>query len=142
VPLTADAKLFAEAVTLGSEVIWLHCCGERFADPAGGRPKGSPRMKQNAPTIPAAGEIPGAPEPLPEGMDYDPAKRRLTIGKGYVENVTPEMWSYEVSGMNVLRQWLATAVATAAARSSATAVRPRRWIKSNPITGCRSTPAT
>jgi predicted helicase len=25
VPLTADAKLFAEAVALGSEVIWLHC---------------------------------------------------------------------------------------------------------------------
>jgi hypothetical protein len=38
-------------------------------------------------------------------MDYDPAKRRLKIGKGYVENVTPEMWSYEVSGKNVLRQW-------------------------------------
>ncbi len=38
-------------------------------------------------------------------MDYDPAARRLKIGKGYVENVTPEMWAYEVSGMNVLRQW-------------------------------------
>jgi hypothetical protein len=37
VPLTADAKLFAEAVTLGSEVIWLHCYGERFTDPAAGQ---------------------------------------------------------------------------------------------------------
>ena len=25
VPFTADARLFAEAATLGREVIWLHC---------------------------------------------------------------------------------------------------------------------
>jgi hypothetical protein len=31
--------------------------------------------------------------------------RRLKIGNGYIENVTPKMWAYEVSGMNVLRQW-------------------------------------
>jgi len=106
VPLTADAKLFAEAVALGSEVIWLHTYGERFVDAAAGRPKGPPRLpKETAPFIPAAGAIPGAPEPLPDTMDYDPATRRLKIGKGYVENVTPEMWAYEVSGMNVLRQW-------------------------------------
>ena len=107
VPLTADAKLFAEAVVLGSEVIWLHCYGERFADAAAGRPKQAPRLKDKdaAPYIPKSGEIPGAPEPLPDTMDFDPATRRLKIGKGYVENVTPEMWNYEVSGMNVLRQW-------------------------------------
>jgi len=38
-------------------------------------------------------------------MDYDPATRRLRIGNGYVENVMPEMWAYEVSGKHVLRQW-------------------------------------
>jgi hypothetical protein len=106
VPITADAKLFAEAATLGSEVIWLHCYGERFVDPTAGRPKQAPRLlKQRVPFISAAGAIPSAPEPLPDTMDYDPATRRLKIGKGYVENVTPEMWAYEVSGMQVLRQW-------------------------------------
>ena len=39
VPLTADAKLFTEAVALGAEVIWLHCYGERFVDTEAGRPK-------------------------------------------------------------------------------------------------------
>jgi hypothetical protein len=38
-------------------------------------------------------------------MDYDPATRRLRIGKGYVENVTPEMWSYEVSGKQAIWHW-------------------------------------
>ena len=126
VPLTADAKLFAEAVALGRDVVWLHCYGERFADPAAGRPKQAPRLpKETAPTIPKAGEIPGALEPLPDTMDYDPATRRLKIGKGYVENVTPEMWAYEVSGMNVLRQWFSY----------------RRRDRSRPIIGDRRPPS-
>lgn len=105
VPLTADAKLFAKAAALGREVVWLHTYGERFADPKAGRPSGAPRMQDNAPTIPRGGTIPGAPEPLPDDMHYDAAKRRLHVGKGYVDNVTPEMVTYEVSGMNVLKQW-------------------------------------
>jgi hypothetical protein len=126
VPLTADANLFADAVVLGSEVIWLHCYGERFADPTTSRPKQAPRLpKDIAPTIPAKGAIPGAPEPLPETMDYDPAMRRLKIGKGYIENVTPEMWTYEVSGMNVLRQWFSY----------------RRRDRSRPIIGDRRPPS-
>ncbi len=38
-------------------------------------------------------------------MDYDPATRRLRIGKGHVQNVAPEMWSYEVSGKQVIWHW-------------------------------------
>ena len=66
VPLTADAKLFAEAVALGSEVIWLHCYGERFVDPAAGRPKGPPRLpKESAPFIPAEAPFPARPSRCP-----------------------------------------------------------------------------
>jgi Type ISP C-terminal specificity domain/N-6 DNA Methylase len=126
VPLTANAKLFAEAVALGSEVIWLHCYGERFADPKANRPKQAPRLpKESAPYIPAGGAIPSAPEPLPDTMDYDPAKHRLTIGKGYVENVTPEMWAYEVSGKQVLWHWFSY----------------RRRDRSRPIIGDRRPPS-
>jgi len=38
-------------------------------------------------------------------MGYDAATRRLRIGKGFIDNVPPEVWTYEVSGKNVLRQW-------------------------------------
>ncbi len=106
VPLTADKSLFDEAVSLGREVVWLHCYGERFVDAAAGRPKGAPRLPEgDAPFIPAAGAIPGAPEPLPQTMTYDAATKRLYVGKGFVENVTPAMRDYEVSGKNVLDQW-------------------------------------
>jgi hypothetical protein len=105
-PVTGDPALFTDAARLGREVIWLHCYGERFADAGAGRPSAPPRMaKGEGPTIPADGMIPGAPEPLPDTMDYNPALKRLTIGKGFIDNVPKAVWDYEVSGKNVLRQW-------------------------------------
>ena len=103
-PLTAEAALFAEAVELGREVVWLHTCGERFADPAAGRPQRAPRLPKG-PTIPKGGGIPGAPDPLPETYTYDAATRTLDVGAGRIENVPPEVVAYEVSGKNVLSQW-------------------------------------
>ena len=106
VPMTADATLFREAAALGREIVWLHCYGERFADPAAGRRAAPPRLpKGEGPVIPAGGGIPGAPEPLPETMTYDPATKRLSIGKGFIDNVPKAVWDYEVSGKNTLRQW-------------------------------------
>ena len=81
--------------------------------------------KDSAPTIPANGAIPGAPELLPDTMGYDPATQRLKIGKGYVENVTPEMWAYEVSGKQVLWHWFSY----------------RRRDRSRPIIGDRRQPS-
>jgi type ISP restriction-modification system protein len=72
VPLTADAKLFAEAAALGSEVIWLHCYGERFTDPNADRSRKAPRLpKESAPCIPAAGAIP------PEQVAGAPKRKRI-----------------------------------------------------------------
>lgn len=104
VPFTADPALFDRAVALGRQVIWLHCYGERFADPAAGRPAAPPRMTAG-PTIPIGGTIPGAGHPLPDTMHHDPSKSRLYIGAGYVDNVSGAMAEYQVSGRNVLRQW-------------------------------------
>jgi hypothetical protein len=42
---------------------------------------------------------------MPDTIEYDEANRRLLIGNGYVEKVSPQAWNYEVSGKQVLRQW-------------------------------------
>lgn len=106
IPLTASPELFAAADELGRTIIWLHTFGERFADPKRGRPTGPHRLpKEVAPRIPAGGAISQVSEEMPDSIDYDEAKRRLLIGHGYVEGVLPEIWSYEVSGKQVLRQW-------------------------------------
>ncbi|TIO48903.1 MAG: DNA methyltransferase [Mesorhizobium sp.] len=106
VPLTADPAYFAEAAALGREVIWLHSYGERFADPAARRPKAPPRIAESArPFVPEGGGIPGNPAPLPDTMEYDAPRRRLRVGNGFVDNVSPEMWAYEVSGKQVVWHW-------------------------------------
>lgn len=106
VPVTADATLFDRAVALGREGIWLHTYGERFADPASGRPAAPPRMpKGQGPTIPVGGTIPGAPNPLPDTMHHDPSTGRLHVGEGFIENVPTAVAEYQVSGRSVLRQW-------------------------------------
>jgi hypothetical protein len=42
---------------------------------------------------------------MPDTIDYDPARERLLVGAGYVKNVPPAIWRYEVSGKQVLLQW-------------------------------------
>ncbi len=101
-PLTADADTFAEAAALGRTVIWLHTFGERMADADAGRPPEPPRLPAaRRPRIPAEGTIP----PDADKLDYDPKTKRLLIGSGYIENVPPAVWHYEVSGKQVLVQW-------------------------------------
>ena len=105
-PLTRDAGLFEEAVALGEEVIWLHTFGERFADPSNGRPAAAPRLPQGkGPLIPRDGAIPSDPDRMPDRIDYDAGKRRLLVGEGFIDNVPPEVWQYEVSGKQVLVHW-------------------------------------
>jgi hypothetical protein len=57
------------------------------------------------PRIPAAGAIPQESSAMPDSIDYDASKKRLLLGQGYVENVEPTTWLYEVSGKQVLLQW-------------------------------------
>ena len=102
IPLTADRDLFAEAVELGREVVWLHTFGERFAD---SRPPSAPRVEKDEPTIPAEGALPKTLAAMPHELDYDAPARRLKIGAGYIANVSPAVWAYEVSGKIVLKQW-------------------------------------
>lgn len=103
VPLTADKTLFDEAAALGREVIWLHTFGERMAE---GRPAGEPRLPEDRrPYVPNDGAIPSTSEGFPDTLEYEPENRRLKVGEGHIDNGTPGMWAYEVSGKNVLRQW-------------------------------------
>ena len=125
-PVTADASLFAETVEIGREIIWLHCFGERFADPSAGRPGGPPRMAEGErPAIPKDGAIPTRPDRFPDRIEYDAAARRLKVGDGFIDNVPPAVWEYEISGKQVLVQWFSY----------------RRRDRSRPIIGDRRPPS-
>jgi hypothetical protein len=102
VPVTADAALFARGAALGRRVLWLHTFGDRFAE---GHAPGPPRVGEGGPTISKEGRIPSTPEDFPDSIDHDASLRRLKVGAGFIDNVSPQVWAYEVSGKQVLRQW-------------------------------------
>jgi hypothetical protein len=106
IPITAESATFKQACELGGKVIWLHTFGERMANSGKGRPAEPPRLSAGkAPYVPDAGTISDEPKAMPDSMDYDAGKRRLLVGHGYVDNVDPKVWFYEVSGKQVLPQW-------------------------------------
>src|SRR5207237_3653787 len=121
-----DSKLFKKAVELGRRVVWLHTFGERFADPKAARPPGPPRLpKEQSPRIPKDGAIPDDADSMPDEIGYDESKRRLMIGTGFIDNVPPEVWRYEVSGKQVLAHWFSY----------------RKKNRERPIIGDRRTPS-
>jgi hypothetical protein len=106
IPITADEALFAPVAELGRRSIWLQTFGERMSDPQHGRPPGPPRLPPDRkPTIPKEGAISPTPDEMPDTLGYDAETQRLLVGHGFIENVTPEMWAYEISGKQVLLQW-------------------------------------
>jgi hypothetical protein len=88
------------------------------------------------PRIPAAGAIPEEPEAMPDSINYDASKKRLLVGQGYVENVEPKVWLYEVSGKQVLLQWFSyrklnrerPIIGDRRKPSSLGAIQPDRWL--------------
>jgi hypothetical protein len=106
IPITADAELFSRTAELGRQVLWLYTFGERFIHLQDGRPAHPPRLPvEKRPAVPKAGAISQEPEDMPDTIGYDAGKHRLLVGHGFIDNVTPAMWAYEVSGKQVLTQW-------------------------------------
>jgi hypothetical protein len=103
-PLTADPTLFKEAVRIGERVLWLHTYGQRFYDEAAGRPKSAPRMSATrAPKL--TRPIAATPDQMPDALSHDPNVQELRLGTGVIANVTSRMFSYDISGVNVLAKW-------------------------------------
>jgi hypothetical protein len=106
IPITSEVVLYRRAVEIGTKVLWLHTFGERMVDAVRDRPAQPPRLPvEQRPVIPKEGAISQAPEDMPDTLGYDAGKHRLLVGHGFIDNVTPAMWAYNVSGKQVLIQW-------------------------------------
>lgn len=128
VPLTADPVLWATTVETGRRVLWLHTRGERYADPDAGRPSGPPRLpSEERPKV--LHPIPDTEAGMPEGITYDETTRTLHLGDGEIGPVDPAVWTYEVSGMRIIRKWTGYRQKTSPGRRSSPLddVRPSTW---------------
>lgn len=100
VPFTADPKLWAEAVKLGRQVIWLHTYGAAFTGPD--RPHDDVRL--------LAGDTrqPLCTKPItsmPDSITYDATRSTLVVGDGEFAPVRRELVDYAVGGRNVFKSW-------------------------------------
>jgi hypothetical protein len=101
IPLTMDPDLWAQAVAIGEQVLWLHTYGESFAGPY--RQAGSVRYPAGDPRQPLCRT---AITTMPETMTYDADRGVAVLGTGQFGPVTPAVWEYAVGGKNVLRSWI------------------------------------
>ncbi len=116
-PITKDNALFRRAVELGRWLIGLHTYGERFG---GSVPRGKARIEK---------AIPVTLEGYPEDYSYDEESRTLKVGEGEIRPVSPEVYNYNVSGLEVVKSWLGYRKKNPAGRRSSPLdeIRPERW---------------
>lgn len=123
IPLTKDVNRFREITELGRCLIWLHTFAERLV-PQGQRsgaiPSGTARIERGVPATTAG---------YPEEYEYDPESQSLRVGVGVFTPVAPEIFSFEISGLKVVKSWLEYRMKGGAGRRSSVLdeIRPRRW---------------
>ncbi len=125
VPITADPALWAEAVSLGGELLWLHTFGARFRGAARGR------FVPPVDGLAWRRRVEAAPQTAAD-VGYDAGARTLQVGDGVVEGVPPEVWEFTVSRMPVVKKWLGYRTARGAGRAASSKnpldrVRPTAW---------------
>ena len=96
-PITKDAELFQRVTEHGGRLMYLHTYGERF-----GGPDNDGSVPQGAALCTKAVSL----EQYPVDFSYDPTMRILRVGDGEFSPVSPEIWNYSVSGLQVVKSWL------------------------------------
>ena len=122
-PLTKNAKLFAQVCTVGARLLWLHTYGERFvpeAEQRGHVPPGRARC-----SLPVSGKSEG----YPDSFTYIKASGTLYVGAGTFAPVAAEIYEFEVSGLKVVQSWLKYRMRSKAGRKSSPLddIRPSLW---------------
>ncbi len=122
-PVTKDGVLFRRAAEAGQRLIWLHTFGERFV-PQGKCPGSVPRGE-----VRCLRGIPNEPDRYPENFLYREPERVLRVGDGAFSPVSPEIWNFTVSGLQVVKNWLDYRKKGGAGRRSSPLddIRPECW---------------
>ncbi len=127
-PITTESSIFATAVEIGREIIWLHTYGERCVDFSANRPCERPRLPlELRPRVLAA--ISDIPDRMPEGIGYEQETQTLFVGDGVISPVSPLVWEYHVGGMRIIRKWFGYRKKNPAVKRSSALndIRAERW---------------
>jgi hypothetical protein len=123
IPITKNRDLFIKVVEIGRTLVWLHTYGERFV-PSGKKPGKIPIGKVRCQV-----GIPNTVNDYPTEFSYDVGTQELKVGRGVFENVRPEVYNFSVSGLEVVKSWLAYRMRDGAGKKSSPLddIRPQTW---------------
>ena len=109
-PITKDSDLLARVADHGERLLQLHTYRSV--------PQGEARCTK-----------PVSLDEYPAGFHYDPATKTLRVGDGEFAPVVPAVWSYSVSGLQVVKSWLNYRKLVPSGRKSSDLdkIRPERW---------------
>jgi hypothetical protein len=120
-PVTKNKALFDRGAALGHTLLRWHTYGERFRKKGDGfKLTGKAKVRT---------EIPDTPDGYPERHRYDATQKILEVGAGRIGPVSPEVMSFSVSGLQVVKSWLDYRMARGAGKKSSPLddIRPERW---------------
>ena len=105
----------------GARLLYLHTYGERFSwgGEDGSVPLGDARCTKAV-----------SQQDYPKKYFYDPWKEVLQVGDGEFAPVSPKVWGYSVSGLQVVKSWLDRRKLDRSGRKSSPLdeIRPQRWV--------------
>ncbi len=109
-PITKDPQLFTRVADHGERLLHLHTYRSV--------PQGEARCTK-----------PVSLDEYPAGFHYNIGTKALRVGDGEFAPVVPEVWSYSVSGLQVVRSWLGHRKLIPSGRKSSPLdeIRPERW---------------
>lgn len=130
VPITLDKGLWTDAVRMGKRLLWLHTYATRFQNDLPGNEKQGKTLPSNT-EIGWDKSVTVMPDSLADIRHNDTAEL-LYIGDGVVSGVTGEVWSYSVSGMQIVKKWLGYRTKKGAGRAASSKnpldkIRPTGW---------------
>jgi hypothetical protein len=99
-PLTLHFDLFKEVADLGSTAIELFTYCEKTLDIK--KVQNSVRLKSGPYIVGDRATFRG----MPESAIYDPGTETLKLGELTIGGVAESVWSYQVSGMPVVKKWI------------------------------------
>jgi hypothetical protein len=73
--------------------------------------------------------VPTDKDHYPKTFTYYEEAQRLQVGDGVFEPVSPEVWNFSVSGLQVIRSWLSYRMKEGAGKRSSPLddIRPEKW---------------
>jgi hypothetical protein len=126
VPICLDATLIAEVAALGRTAIELFTYAERTL---GNQPIRVSVRITDGPNIREGGQSRG----MPDAVRYDKDTECLHLGALVIENVAPDVWDYQVTGMPVVKKWVGYRKSSPSAKRSSplndviTTSWPKQW---------------